>query len=166
MILTIKLTMLGYNYFDGVVEKKKLEEMASIKATDKASKYKAKAAQARLKFALDTLPDPLEFYSWVFHFSTFFAGPACTLKTFVTAMNGGGRVGKGGSLSFASRATTSMKKAGIGLFYLGLNILGQAYFPAKAMTTPEFLGRTSLRGVVSEGWQGADVPCAVEALAL
>jgi hypothetical protein len=58
MILTCKLGALGFNYYDGT-------QVADVK--------QLKPDQAKTRIAV--LPNPLEFYSYVFFFVGFLTGP-------------------------------------------------------------------------------------------
>jgi lysophospholipid acyltransferase len=57
MILTIKLTSIGYNYYDGYVGDKQTDP------------YKR-------AHAVKTLPSPLEYFGWIFFFPSFLTGPS------------------------------------------------------------------------------------------
>jgi len=67
MLLTLKLSSLGWNYYDGVANKN---------ATDKQKAY-----------AITKLPNLLEFYGWVFFFPSLLAGPAIEISEYLSYIN-------------------------------------------------------------------------------
>jgi len=77
MIFTIKLWMIAHNIHDGHVLKTAKDEKNVPKAT-----MKCKA------FSLDTVPNPLQFYGYLFNFSTILAGPAFEYKIYANACDG------------------------------------------------------------------------------
>lgn len=77
MLLVIKLTSFAYNYYDGVVDKTWATKGASL------SPGRAKVYQARQKLALTEFPSPLEYFGYVYSFTTFLAGPAFELREYL-----------------------------------------------------------------------------------
>ncbi|KAF4318248.1 hypothetical protein BBO99_00004369 [Phytophthora kernoviae] len=82
MLLVIKLTSFAYNYYDGVVDKtfeKKGREM---------SPGQKRVYADRQKLAIDKIPSLLEFYGYVFSFTTFLAGPAFEIREYLDVTSG------------------------------------------------------------------------------
>lgn len=63
MLLTLKLTSIGWNYYDGVANKN---------VTDKQKVY-----------AINKLPNPLAYFGWVFFFPSLLAGPAIEISDYL-----------------------------------------------------------------------------------
>ncbi|TMW63010.1 hypothetical protein Poli38472_005628 [Pythium oligandrum] len=80
MLLVIKLTSFAYNYFDGVVDK--TGEKKDL------SPARAKLYAARKKLAITELPSLLEFFGYVYSFSTFLAGPAFEIREYLDVTTG------------------------------------------------------------------------------
>ncbi|POM61381.1 Lysophospholipid acyltransferase, partial [Phytophthora palmivora] len=82
MLLVIKLTSFAYNYYDGVVDKtfeKKGSEM---------SPGKKKVYESRQKLAIQEIPSLLEFFGYVYSFTTFLAGPAFEIREYLDVTSG------------------------------------------------------------------------------
>ena len=114
----------------------------------------------RLKRGLARLPNPLEFYGYVFCFTTFFAGPAFEIGEYLRSANEAPFVlpaaaataaaAAGGSgtpvhgvrkdLRWGSRAWAAFSNLALGIVFLGATAYGQANFPFTSVTTPAVLG--------------------------
>lgn len=90
MVLTMKLTGFGYNVQDGA-EKVKVDddEPSDNKMLDKAALAKKKLKESREKFAIRTLPNPLEFLSYAFCFAQLMVGPAFEYTDFMAVLETG-----------------------------------------------------------------------------
>ncbi|RLN74477.1 hypothetical protein BBJ28_00007302 [Nothophytophthora sp. Chile5] len=74
MLLVIKLTSFAYNYYDGVV--------------DKTAEKKGKELSARQKLAISEIPSLVEFFGYVYSFTTFLAGPAFEIREYLDVTSG------------------------------------------------------------------------------
>jgi hypothetical protein len=81
MVITMKLTSFAYNLYDGTTDHEK------VFITPPTSK-EARICQQRKKFAIEKLPNPLEFFGYVFCFTCLLAGPAFEYKDYVDAIDG------------------------------------------------------------------------------
>jgi len=81
MVITMKLTSFAYNLYDGTYDYKK------VFATDHNPK-EAKMYAQRKKFAITSLPNPLEFFGYVYCFTCILAGPAFEYNDYVQSIDG------------------------------------------------------------------------------
>ena len=77
MILTIKLTMFGYNVYDGYTVTKS-PKFTVLNPHDPRDKL----YYARVQYAIHELPSPLEFVGYVYFFPTVLTGTVCTCVYF------------------------------------------------------------------------------------
>ncbi|CAH0488773.1 unnamed protein product [Peronospora farinosa] len=82
MLLVIKLTSFAYNYYDGVVDK------TFEKKGDGMSPSKKKVYESRQKLAIQEIPSLLEFFGYVYSFTTFLAGPAFEIREYLDVTTG------------------------------------------------------------------------------
>lgn len=113
--MTIKLTSLAYNIFDGAFESYYREE---IEKSSKMSRFYSDF----LSVSVRGVPNPLEFLGYVFCTPTLLAGPAVEYRQYYDAANNvntpwGSRVWQG-SLKFL-----------VGLVFFGLTAVSGGYFP-------------------------------------
>lgn len=80
MLLVIKLTSFAYNYYDGVVDKR--GDQPGL------SPAKARVYAGRKKLALTEIPSLLEYFGYVYSFTTFLAGPAFEIREYLDATSG------------------------------------------------------------------------------
>lgn len=71
MVLTMKLTSFAYNVYDGIGDRKNV-----FPEQPHTDKNKAKVYANRRKFAIEKLPNLLEYFGYVYCFSCILAGPA------------------------------------------------------------------------------------------
>jgi len=109
MLLTIKLSAFGYNYYDGVTNNKP-------PAADAEGWVKRLYADRQSK-ALESIPSPLEYFAWVFNYATFFAGPAFELREYLNTVNRTAAE----QAALPSRAVPVLVKFGQGVLFLALN---------------------------------------------
>lgn len=98
MILTIKLTSLAFNLYDGYSSKRydtiinKNKELLADKTTTDDKRKKASFENRTLenwkKLSTEKLPDLLSFLGYVYLPSSFFAGPAFEYSTYEATVNG------------------------------------------------------------------------------
>lgn len=147
MLLTIKLTSLAYNMYDGLAQKaryerkvKELQEanaVATKNGDEKAAKsasYKSRILSERLDRAVTSLPSPLAYLGYVYCYTSFFAGPAFEYAEYDRAVKETLFKGANGQtdLQWGSRRIATAKKALTGLLFLGLTAFGRAKFPFDA----------------------------------
>uniref|UniRef100_A0AAV1TL02 Lysophospholipid acyltransferase n=1 Tax=Peronospora matthiolae TaxID=2874970 RepID=A0AAV1TL02_9STRA len=82
MLLVIKLTSFAYNYYDGVVDKTMAKKGAELTGGDK------KLYSGRQQLAIYEIPSLLEFFGYVYSFTTFLAGPAFEIREYLDVTSG------------------------------------------------------------------------------
>lgn len=82
MVLTMKLTSFVYNLYDGTFDK---ENVFKSYADDKK---KARIYSDRKRFAVTSLPNPLEFFGYIYCFTCLLAGPAFEYQDYVQSVDG------------------------------------------------------------------------------
>jgi hypothetical protein len=112
MLLLIKLTSFGFNYYDGAVQ-----ASTKIKETDKPAVVKMK--QTRARFAVQTMPSLLQYFGFVYGFTTFIAGPAFEYREYLDSVEGSKFVFKG-QRRVPSCFLAALKKSCIGVFFMAL----------------------------------------------
>jgi hypothetical protein len=76
MILTIKLSSLAYNLYDG--SKKQVAHLTAMKQEGRAQsatpaeRARGRSAETKLAFAVGALPNPLEFLGYIYCFTRWF----------------------------------------------------------------------------------------------
>ncbi|CAN0495991.1 unnamed protein product, partial [Scytosiphon promiscuus] len=80
MVLTIKLSSFAYNVWDG-------RKWAEIE-NDTGDKRKDRVLKARRTYAIRSVPNPLEFFGYIFCFSSILAGPAFEYSYYKDAVTG------------------------------------------------------------------------------
>lgn len=128
MILTIKASSLGFNYRDGTADKASLQE--KLKTGSAGAK---RLASERLRSSISRLPNPLEFYAYVFCPTTFFAGPAFDFKHYLDGVNRPAAE----AAKLPSRALRIVATAVFGVVFLALTGVGQGTFPFLTGTAPD-----------------------------
>lgn len=81
MVLTMKLTSFAYNLYDGTADKKNV--FAEYPEGSKAKVYKF-----RKQYAIESLPNPLEFFGYIYCFTCILAGPAFEYQDYVKSIDG------------------------------------------------------------------------------
>ena len=82
MLLVIKLTSFAYNYYDGVVDKTMAKKGTELTGGDK------KLYNGRQQLAIYEIPSLLEFFGYVYSFTTFLAGPAFEIREYLDVTSG------------------------------------------------------------------------------
>lgn len=83
MVLTMKLTSFAYNLADGTADRHNV-----FPSKPHEDKRKAKIYADRSYFAIESLPNPLEFFGYVFCFTCIMAGPAFEYNDYIRSING------------------------------------------------------------------------------
>jgi D-alanyl-lipoteichoic acid acyltransferase DltB (MBOAT superfamily) len=81
MVLTMKLTSFAYNLFDGTADRDKLYK-------DYGQDKKGKIYADRKRFAIEKVPNLLEFFGYIYCFPCILAGPAFEFQDYYRAING------------------------------------------------------------------------------
>ncbi len=142
MVLTIKLIEFAWNYYDGIVARPRLTKVAQ--SGTRASNQ----AKMQLAAAVEYTPNPVEFFSYIFNFTAYFAGPAFEIKKFLQA-NDGSAYGKHGSAPPSSRFLNGLGKMVVAVFYMAVYVTAQSYVPFNANTTDEAMSDTSFWGIAT-----------------
>uniref|UniRef100_K3WUZ5 Lysophospholipid acyltransferase n=1 Tax=Globisporangium ultimum (strain ATCC 200006 / CBS 805.95 / DAOM BR144) TaxID=431595 RepID=K3WUZ5_GLOUD len=121
MLLLIKLTSFGFNYYDGNVAS------ATVIDAAKDSPATIKVKQTRQKYAITKIPSLLEYYGFVYGFTTFIAGPAFEYREYIDAINGARFVLPNGQRCVPSCFLAALKKFCIGVFFLALLAVAGSY---------------------------------------
>ncbi|GMF13176.1 unnamed protein product [Phytophthora lilii] len=108
MLLLIKLTSFAFNYHDGVVS-----AATTVKEGD--SDHVKRVKQSRKALAIPQIPSLLEFFGFVYCFTTFLAGPAFEYKEYSDAIHQTRFVDKRGVRRNVSPARAAMSKLLLGL---------------------------------------------------
>ncbi|RHY19658.1 hypothetical protein DYB30_004269 [Aphanomyces astaci] len=123
MLLVIKLTAFAYNYFDGVVDIKRLNTPTDNKAL--ASVY-----ASRKSLSIPQLPSLLEFFAYVYCFPTFLAGPAFEIREYLDVVNGVKKLGPGCTLAAISKLL-------VGVFFMVLMVVFGGKYPITLLYSKE-----------------------------
>lgn len=83
MVLTMKLTSFAYNLYDGTADKANV-----FPEKPHADKKVAKMYFERQRFAVTKLPNPLEFFGYVYCFTCILAGPAFEYNDYIKSIDG------------------------------------------------------------------------------
>jgi hypothetical protein len=83
MVLTMKLTSFAYNLYDGTADKARV-----FPDKPHADKKDAKLYAERQRFAITRLPNPLEFFGYVYCFTCILAGPAFEYNDYIKSIDG------------------------------------------------------------------------------
>jgi len=140
MVLTMKLTSFAYNLFDGIADKKKV--FAELDPNSKTYRRDKRVYDDRRKFAIESIPNPLEFFGYIFCFTCLLAGPAFEYNDYVRSIDGSAfkrkvDTKKGDPSSIAP----ALQRLGVGVLCLVLhlqlsgNILGLVGFDSYKLST-------------------------------
>ena len=86
MVLTMKLTSFAYNLYDGTTDKANV--FRTLDKDSKTFKRDDRVFADRKKFAIDKLPNPLEFFGYIFCFTCLLAGPAFEYGDYIKSIDG------------------------------------------------------------------------------
>lgn len=144
MLLTIKLTSMAFELFDGTVAREKLEARIKDPTTKKGKKA---VYEGRIHRGLTYLPSLFEFYGYVYCFTSYLAGPAFELREYLRVCNGDKFHRNDGA---PPRAFTAIKVALQSLIFMALMQVGTSMFPISNARDPVWLENTAYSGVT--GW--------------
>ncbi|DAZ98022.1 TPA: hypothetical protein N0F65_004512 [Lagenidium giganteum] len=112
MLLLIKLTSFGFNVYDGMVP-------ASSKILDTDSPQTRRVKQTRKELAVTTMPSLLEFFGYVYSFTTFLAGPSFEYREYIDSVQATKFMLKGERREPSGMAE-ALTKFAIGAFFMAL----------------------------------------------
>jgi D-alanyl-lipoteichoic acid acyltransferase DltB (MBOAT superfamily) len=81
MVLTMKLTSFAYNLYDGTFDQDNINK-------DYGNDKQGKIYAERKKYAIEKLPNLLEFYGYIYCFPCILAGPAFEYQDYYKAITG------------------------------------------------------------------------------
>ena len=124
MLIVIKLSSFAYNYYDGVVDK---------------NQSTSKVYDIRRKYAINRIPSLLEYFGYVYCFTTFLAGPAFEIREYLqVATTGGATLGRTTS---DGRKRAALLKLITGVFFLVIYTLFAKQFPVDNLYSVENAAR-------------------------
>jgi len=137
MVLTMKLTSFAYNLYDGTTDKENVFKTHE-------DKRKAKVYAERAKYAITSLPNPLEFFGYVYCFTCILAGPAFEYKDYARSIDGSAFKLKSGEVRKPATMLAGLQRLLVGvLCMVGYLQLG-AHFKVKDHYSPDFIANTPL----------------------
>lgn len=159
MILTIKLSSFAYNVYDGLVDGVNLQGkvaklQSEVDQDDSPGKSKTRAksldlrmAKERLRYSIEEVPGPLEFFGYVYNFTTFLAGPAFEFKDYAAALEGTAFIdaSNGGKITRPSSILAALSRLVQGVVCMALHLVGTAKFPIAGTYGAEVLARAPLQ---------------------
>ena len=138
MVLTMKLTSFAYNYFDGTYDKKRVfGEHSDPKV--------AKTYADRRRFAITSLPNPLEFYGYVYCFTCLLAGPAFEYTDYARAVDPPSPSPPSINRSYiVSTIPIAFRKFVVGILCLAVHLVLSAQFKMSTLYTDNFMKFSSI----------------------
>lgn len=138
MVLTMKLTSFAFNLYDGTYDRKR------VFADYPDDKKKATLYGARKHFAIESLPNPIEFLGYVFCFTCLLAGPAFEYQDYVRSVEGTifqqkDKNGKVQATAEPSSVFPGLKNLVIGLVCMALHLVAAGKFPLNMIYNKEFI---------------------------
>jgi D-alanyl-lipoteichoic acid acyltransferase DltB (MBOAT superfamily) len=138
MVLTMKLTSFAYNYFDGTADRER------VFATHEDKKV-AKIYDDRKRFAIEKMPNPLEFYGYVYCFTCLLAGPAFEFNDYVRSIDGSAFDKDGKQMvKEPSSLLPGLHAMFIGIISLVAHLQISGRFPVSTLYNKEFIASTSM----------------------
>lgn len=128
MVLTMKLTSFAYNMYDGTADKKNV-----FPEKPHEDKKLAKVYQDRARFAITKLPNPIEFFGYVYCFTCILAGPAFEYKDYERAIDGTAYRTDKGEMRKPATLLAGLQRLLVGVICLVLYMKLGAIFPVKML---------------------------------
>lgn len=135
MVLTMKLTSFAYNLYDGTYDKARV-----FGSHD--DKKKARIYSDRKKFALQSLPNPLEFFGYIYCFTCILAGPAFEYSDYVAGIDGSKfkrEVKTAKTQGHPSSILPALHRLLVGVVAMVTHLAFTAYFPLSTCYSPAFI---------------------------
>ena len=142
MLIALKLISFAYNYFDGTYDKKRVfGEHSDPKV--------AKMYADRKRFAITSLPNPLEFYGYVYCFTCLLAGPAFEYTDYASAVDGSAFSKENGKKNDEkaeepSSVAVALKALVIGIVALVLHLVVSGNFPIPTLYNKEWIASNDM----------------------
>ncbi len=144
MVITMKLTSFAYNLYDGTADRANVFKTYDNKAL-------AKVYADRKRFAIEKLPNPLEFFGYMYCFTCLLAGPAFEYTDYLHSIDGA---------AFANKALTESENHSVnkskpsslvpafskflaGTVYLVGHVVISGHFPITHLYDPVFIASHS-----------------------
>jgi len=142
MLLVMKMTSLAFNLHDGEREEKYRALMAKP-----GNEKLGRLLDGRINRAVAALPDPLSFFAFAFHFSTFFAGPAFEYSEYVrgvteAGLRDGTPAGAPINKRWGSRLAAAGRRLLFSLVCLAAFVLSRPYLDWAQLYAPTFIGES------------------------
>eukprot|EP01038_Epipyxis_sp_PR26KG_P009308 gene9308-12542_t len=144
MVLTMKLTSFAYNFFDGTADRKRV-----FPDTPYSDKRVAKVYGDRQRFAIRSLPNPLEFFGYVYCFTCIMAGPAFEYNDYVRSIDGSAFVKKIDDKKndddvavISAKPSTllpGLLRLLVGVISLAIHLPLSGHFQVRQLYNPEFI---------------------------
>lgn len=162
MILTIKVSSLAFNLFDG--EPARLAKRAAHVAKEGPAHRDSKKFASFAERAVSGVPSPLAFFGYVFCFTSFFAGPGFDFKEYTVSVEESNLpLAAGGSSKdrrWGSRTVAALRKLVFALVFLGVQVaLGPRFNINSAVTSTGAKGELSLAALPFLPRVGAALLC-------
>lgn len=138
MVLTMKLTSFAYNLYDGTFD---YQNVFVKKHEDKLS---AKVYGDRRKYALRELPNPLEFFGYIFCFTCILAGPTFEFKKYKEAIDGTAYHSKDPKSKAPSSVAPGLIELLKAVVLLVLHIVLSGIYPYQSLYDPEWVSATPI----------------------
>lgn len=143
MVLTMKLTSFAYNYYDGTADRERVFK-------DHEDKKVAKIYAERKRFAIQKLPNLLEYFGYVYCFTCILAGPAFEFNDYIHAIDGSAyevpdKLKKEGKDSKPPSPTLpGLGRLAVGIVTLVGHLVMSARFPMKNFYNVEIIRNTTM----------------------
>jgi MBOAT, membrane-bound O-acyltransferase family len=134
MVLTMKLTSFAWNYWDGTADYKRIFSDADSKSSEKN--------RERRRLAITTLPNPIEYFGYVYCFTCILAGPSFEYRDYMDGITGSTLIFKGSDdkvigdkdskipvNAAPSPVPSALISLSVGVVYLVLKLVMGGYFP-------------------------------------
>ena len=144
MIITIKLTSLAWNIYDGYQIERISKSISDLVAKENTNPKQLRVLEQRRKLSVQKLPNLLEYLGYIYCFPTLMVGPAFEYNTYNEAITG--EVFQGKRKSNVSLVYSSAWEAGrsfiIGLFFLVCFLLSGHKYPIAKLVDPAVVEST------------------------
>jgi MBOAT, membrane-bound O-acyltransferase family len=143
MVLTMKLSSFAYNLYDGTADYKRV--FPDTPYTDKKS---VKLYGDRQRFAITSLPNPIEFFGYVYCFTCILAGPAFEYNDYIRSINGSifqrSQIPSKVSNKEPSPVLQPLLSLFIGIFCLAVYLMLGSRYSLSKLYNEEFIASTNV----------------------
>lgn len=137
MVLTMKLTSFAYNLYDGTYDRKRVFETAHPDTRVQ------RVYDSRRKFAIQQLPNPLEFFGYIYCFTCILAGPAFEYNDYLHAIDMTSFQRKDQLTKRPSTFLPGLARLLVGIVCMVGYLQLSPVYPMKSLYDPEFIARTT-----------------------